>query len=883
LGTGKNVSHIYSQEDTFYVNLTLNFNFSNLTCSYDASQTIEHGLFADFMADTNRCRYDSIAFTNTTPDTNGLHFTWRFGGSADTIRGYEAGWQYPDTGDFAVELVARNADSSCKSTELKPQYISIQEPDAAFSGGPLLSNCPPLNSAFTASNPAGVQSFIWDFGNGPPSTLGSPTAFVNYNLPDTHDVQLIAVDTLGCRDTVTKTDYVKVDGPLGNFNFTGIDNCLPDTVQIHVGFQQGIDEVIIDMGDGGLINKTLTGNTDTLDTTYVYTSAGTYSPQLILQDGNCSVEFDYPLSAPQPSWSPLPNVAYAVDTPVCLGSQAEFNNQTTSPVGGLSYSWSFGDGNTASTSDPLHRYPSTGTYDVRLIATDSKGCKDTLEEQQRVSVVDTPAIQALVDNSPAAATFCREDTFQLGQTWQQQTSAPYNWNWRCLNSPCNIDDASAPATFAIAENSSDYILSVSDAHQCSDSDTVSVTVNPLPAVTTGPDKLICAGEAVQLSASGAQSYNWTPGTLLDDATLAQPSARLDTPVTFVVRGTDANGCQDTAQQTVSVTRIDTIAADTAFCAGGRVQLNVGPEGNAVEWQPAAGLSDPQSYTPLAQPEDSTTYAAIVTYSANCVDTDSVAVGVFPALNTQAGPDTTLCQGSDSLQLTASGGDVFQWTPPTGLSADTGTSVMARPASNTAYQVVARDTSTGCRDTAGAAYRYHPTAPEAAFSLPSFAFVQTPVTLENTTSNASSYSWRFTGATPAQATGEAPPQLTYTEPGDYPIELAVADKNECRDTARKTLQIRKAPSLRVPSVFSPNGDGINEEVHVISSVPLEEYTFRVFTRHGRKVFTTDDFSDGWDGTLPNGSPAPEGVYTYYMKGTNFRGNTIERSGHITLVR
>jgi gliding motility-associated-like protein len=88
---------------------------------------------------------------------------------------------------------------------------------------------------------------------------------------------------------------------------------------------------------------------------------------------------------------------------------------------------------------------------------------------------------------------------------------------------------------------------------------------------------------------------------------------------------------------------------------------------------------------------------------------------------------------------------------------------------------------------------------------------------------------------------------------------------------------------VPSVFSPNGDGINEEVHVISSVPLEEYTFRVFTRHGRKVFTTDDFSDGWDGTLPNGSPAPEGVYTYYMKGTNFRGNTIERSGHITLVR
>ncbi|MEM1217751.1 MAG: gliding motility-associated C-terminal domain-containing protein [Bacteroidota bacterium] len=102
------------------------------------------------------------------------------------------------------------------------------------------------------------------------------------------------------------------------------------------------------------------------------------------------------------------------------------------------------------------------------------------------------------------------------------------------------------------------------------------------------------------------------------------------------------------------------------------------------------------------------------------------------------------------------------------------------------------------------------------------------------------------------------------------------------------EIRCQPKYYVPNIFSPNFDGINDVVqaHVDSDIPLQEGQFMIFDRWGNQVFSTDDFSQSWDGTW-RGQRAAQGVYTWALRyewidleGQNQR---VVQSGDIYLLR
>ena len=78
------------------------------------------------------------------------------------------------------------------------------------------------------------------------------------------------------------------------------------------------------------------------------------------------------------------------------------------------------------------------------------------------------------------------------------------------------------------------------------------------------------------------------------------------------------------------------------------------------------------------------------------------------------------------------------------------------------------------------------------------------------------------------------------------------------------EIRCQPVFYVPNIFSPNFDGINDEVqaHVDSDIPLQRSQFMIFDRWGNQVFLTDDLSQSWDGTW-RGQRAAQGVYTWAL--------------------
>ena len=85
-----------------------------------------------------------------------------------------------------------------------------------------------------------------------------------------------------------------------------------------------------------------------------------------------------------------------------------------------------------------------------------------------------------------------------------------------------------------------------------------ITVNDLPAVDAGIDQTVCGGDNVTLNGSGASTYTWDNGVTNNTAFTAS------TTTTYTVTGTDANGCQNTDQVTVTVNASNTVSENGGF-------------------------------------------------------------------------------------------------------------------------------------------------------------------------------------------------------------------------------------------------------------------------------------------------------------------------------
>lgn len=86
---------------------------------------------------------------------------------------------------------------------------------------------------------------------------------------------------------------------------------------------------------------------------------------------------------------------------------------------------------------------------------------------------------------------------------------------------------------------------------------------------------------------------------------------------------------------------------------------------------------------------------------------------------------------------------------------------------------------------------------------------------------------------------------------------------------------------VPNMFSPNGDGKNDEFKVYGNT-IASLKLMVFNQWGEKVFETADRFQGWNGTN-GGKPLPVGVYVYVTQMTFTNGSTQTSKGTVSLIR
>jgi gliding motility-associated-like protein len=102
---------------------------------------------------------------------------------------------------------------------------------------------------------------------------------------------------------------------------------------------------------------------------------------------------------------------------------------------------------------------------------------------------------------------------------------------------------------------------------------------------------------------------------------------------------------------------------------------------------------------------------------------------------------------------------------------------------------------------------------------------------------------------------------------------------------KKIYIEPTPVFYLPTAFSPNGDGTNEEYRGKGLLTEKNnYKMLIYSPWGEVVFESTDFNQGWNGRLKNfGELLPQGTYKAFVTYNDYNGKRIEFSSNVVLLK
>lgn len=324
----------------------------------------------DFDADIKEgCVPIEVSFDDNSisKDGNITDWLWGLGGSCGTVTGNgsspAAVCTYDVANNYNISLTITD-DNGCTNTIVKSDFIKALEIPTIDIPTTAQFGCdPPYTASFTNDSPTSNINFRWDFGNGDTYSGVTPPPIV-YNSYGCHTVTVIAQNIItGCSDTLELDNAVCI-GNTVDFSVSTEDVCQDATVLFTDESLIGADSVRWTFGDGTTSSAANPG--------HIYTSPGCYTVTLERFLGNCSSIFQY---ANCINVNTPPNVTYNNNNSVGCSLPHIVNfagiPQTSDIV---SWSWDFGDGQAASTQNPVHNYTDYGNYIVTLTVTNSDGC-----------------------------------------------------------------------------------------------------------------------------------------------------------------------------------------------------------------------------------------------------------------------------------------------------------------------------------------------------------------------------------------------------------------------------------------------------------------------------------------------------------------------------
>lgn len=691
-----------------------------------------------------------------------------------------------------------------------------------------------------------------------------------FNQRGSYQISYKGKDLVGCEYERTKDYYISK--PQASFSYNLLSNCLP--VDINMINTSVFDTTVAK-------NYFLMGGNDTLfapNNIYTYTTGGTKTISLYTENQlGCS---DTVIASNLFNIIPLDVAIRTISNRnICQGRTILFRNISVDR--NHTFAWDFGDGfSLQSNQDSVyHTFDSAGVFNVKLRGENANAC---IKFDSVLFTIEANPVAGFTADTMISSCYPLEVQFQ-----DTSKGNIVKWFWQIGS---NFSVLDTPRFIFENVGMFDVSLSVETANGCTDNVFKSQYIQ-----TNGPEASFsldkntgCVNEPFTFaldSLKNVGSYVWDfgDGNTKSGGTVATHSYKTVGKIYVSLILSDATGaCSVSIRDSVQIFNVladFTMASDTGCAPFSSTFISTSLNATGLSWDfgQGEGFSATQSQETIqfGTPGEYIIRLAI-TSSIGCVDTAIKSLVVFEKPLAVVSGDTGICIGQ-SVQLSASGGDLYLWSPDTFITNNTISNPVVNPKINTRYSVKVSNVST-CFDTASIWVEViqEPTP----FSLiDSSIIIGENYQLNAHVGNGYNYSW-----TPSHGLGCS----NCSNPLAMPLQttiyyLVVSDKYGCftvRDTMK--IEVVEKYSLDVPKAFSPNNDGINDVIFAKGWGLKELIAFKIYNRFGELVFESTDFTEGWNGVYKGKNQNIE-TYIYTVEALTFGNKVLTKTGNISLLR
>lgn len=843
------------------------------------------------------------------------NYSWDFGDTTklNTNSYSKITHTYTKTGNYKVVLTATNDTAQCPVSK-DSVVIHIRDIQSNFTMKRELcfEKTHTLDgSASVDVNAACLRGYSWIFSDSlkRPITTNNPKSDTKFATAKEQTISLVVEDINGCKDTSTVT--VKVFEVTSKFSVVTNPICLPDTVKFTtIGTTPPLTESDTTIaswdwtfGDGQLLNIPGTKG----DTSHIYTTTpkDTAKVSLLVTDVlGCSNTFDFDLRI----YKPMSSIAVTSNHPtfpknnICLGEIVTFTaSDDVSHGSSLKFEWDLKDGTFNSDITFNHTYTKSGTFPVTLKFTEkATGCTGTLPPVN-IRVQDYP--KAAISSQPSNdAVLCYPKVVNFKDSSITTTGSEVTtWFWDFGNSVTADGLPTASTTFPKRKTYTVKLV-VGTSFGCKDSTTKDYNVvGPEGDYLVSPTKGICRGDEVTFTTSNlndVKSYVWdfadgskktdtVAGTIKHVYTYVPASGKI---TVFLTLQDVKKVCELIIPVDLEIHNVksDFTVSDDTPCEGSDVMIkNTSLNGNTFEWTLGDNTTSTAKDSIIHKYDPHGDYTiTLITKSdlLTCTDTLSKKIKVSPLPEVTAKGDSICPNTSGQIFVYPNHPNFkYEWKPTTYLNDSTKAIVtVTNPPATVNYNVFVTDTN-GCVGTNKAMLYVFPKLNPIDFDTAIVIGDTISLPIDNLNGGVL-FTWTPTTGLSC---------LQCSKPEVHPLKdilymVTMSDKKGCSSASGKfNIRIKPVTFIKVPTTFTPNGDGNNDIIYVKGWGIKDLVSFQIYNRWGELVFETSDINEGWNGyykdILQNND-----IYTYKVVAMMLTADEgvetrEELQGHINLMR
>lgn len=575
----------------------------------------------------------------------------------------------------------------------------------------------------------------------------------------------------------------------------------------------------------------------------------------------------------------------------------EFVDYSSGPASSIE-EWIINYGDGTANIDTFHTAPSTWehTYQYSSVYTAVLRVKDAVGnidyDSVDISVSDRPGVDFFVANPQTS--FCVNEPVELEYFFTTGNTHIDELKWYFGDDKTSTSKEN-PITHKYEENGNYKVQLIATLGECADTVEHPVNVQGPKSSFTISDTAGCINDEMTFTlgtSSGVTTYTWYPegenGPAISDVspyTHTYTSWDLYTPYLEVKDATYTCRLYDTTVHIFHVEALIGYKDIAELCEDRNVYFNNLSYGNDNNlWDLGNGNTTSDLDPVESYQAGDYTVKLNVSNTFGCEDNASAELKINEIPEITVGPDVSVCIG-DSANISASGGHTIEWKPSRGVGSVNAYETKAAPTVTTVYSPVVRDTVTQCSSVQGSDTLIVTVieVPEVIFNIevPDTIIIGDTVYIEIDSNPNFNYLW-----SPDQyisCTDCANPILQPLNNGENSYMLEMSDIYACGTTDTTIhIYVREEYTFGVPEAFTPNGDGINDIIKVNGWGIKELQEFTIYDRWGKKVFSTTNINEGWDGTF-DGKDQGVDTYTYYIKIVQWDDVISEKRGAIALYR